>query len=159
MFGKNPFIYGNNASSLTSDVFVSDFGNETIVDVTLKNKGTRIPYKFSPLYSQYVDEKITHFYFDVTNDDDAILIYLKPEGFDVNSIENRTMYWVYVSPKPFPTTSTSENRVYKKLETAIRNWDSELGYKMFAPANVCPKGICYLGIKPIECKKITTFVN
>uniref|UniRef100_K1RBF9 Carbohydrate sulfotransferase n=1 Tax=Magallana gigas TaxID=29159 RepID=K1RBF9_MAGGI len=150
VFGKNPLIYGNNASSLTSDVFVSDFGNETIVDVTLKNKGTRIPYKFSPLYSQYVDEKITHFYFDVTNDDDAILIYLKPEGFDVNSIENRTMYWVYVSPKPFPTTSTSENRVYKKLETAIRNWDSELGYKMFAPANVCPKGICYLGIKPIE---------
>lgn len=148
VFGKNPLIYSYNASSLTSDVLVSNFGNGTVVDVKLENKGIRKPYKFTPLYSDNLDEKITHFYFDVENDDDAILIYLKPEDFDINDIENRTMYWVYVSQESFPTTSSVMNKGH--FRSSVRNWDSELGYKIFVPAKVCPSGICYLGIKPIE---------
>lgn len=55
VFGKNPLIYGYNASGLTSDVLVSNFGNGTVVDVKLKNKGIRKPYKFTPLYSENLD--------------------------------------------------------------------------------------------------------
>lgn len=71
----------------------------------------------------------------------------------MNSIENRIMYWVYVFLKFFLIIFILENRVYKKLEIVIRNWDFEFGYKMFVLVNVCLKGICYLGIKFIECKK------
>lgn len=55
----------------------------------------------------------------------------------MNSIENRIMYWVYVLLKFFLRIFILENRVYKKLEIVIRNWDFEFGYKMFVLVNVC----------------------
>lgn len=150
MFRKNPLIYSYNASTLTSEVVVSNFGENTKVDVRLLNRGIRNAYTFSPLYSQYSDEKITHFYFDVTNNDDAIIIYLKPLDFQLATSPNRTLYSVFLSPEPFPTSSTKiKTAMSVGMETNVRNWDSKLGYKMFFDGSVCPKGVCYMGIKPI----------
>ncbi|XP_061173587.1 uncharacterized protein LOC133182755 [Saccostrea echinata] len=150
VFGKNPLIFGENASSLTSDVFVYDFGDETVMDVKLRNRGKPQPYDFSPLYSPSIGELITHFYFDVMNDDDAILIYIKPHNFLEDISSERLLYRLFISPKPFPTTTSFRPGRDYQTETAIRNWDTELGYKIFVPNGFCLKGVCYMGIKPLK---------
>ena len=83
------------------------------------------------------------FTFDVVNDDDAAIIFMNPDGFDINNPANFTLYTFYVSGDTYPTSSS-----YDFIKTvAMTDWES-IGFKVFLEQGLCPKGTCYLGVKP-----------
>lgn len=94
-------------------------------------------------------EQMIFFSFDVINDEDAGLLYLKPDDLDMSNQGNNTLYSFYFCSTTFPTSSRYD---YIK-ELGIRDW-TNYGFKVFLPGGVCGKGICFLGIKPLTgiCK-------
>lgn len=142
-YKKNPFIYGQNASSLTSGVSTFDMGDDIKLDVKLANNGNFKYQKFIPLINPQYPEKMIFFTFDVVNDDDAAIIFMNPDGFDINNPVNFTLYTFYVRCDTFPTSSTYD---FMKI-VGMRDWEN-IGFKIFLEQGTCPKGNCYLGVKP-----------
>jgi hypothetical protein len=143
-FRKNPYIYGENASMVTSAVPVVEVPQEFSVDSKVPNVGNPQFKKYIPLINPQYSEHMIYFTFDVINDGDAGLIYLKPDGFDLSG-DDVLLYSFYFSSATFPTSGVYD---YKKVLN-VRDW-TKYGFKVFLPGNVCGKGLCYLGIKPLK---------
>ena len=121
-----------------------DIHENITVDSNIPNNGRAEFKKYIPLINPEFSENMVYFTFDVVNDGDTALIYIKPDGFDVSNQRNLEIYSFYFSFTTFPT---SMNYDYKK-DLGIRDWTT-YGFKMFLPVGVCGKGVCYLGIKPL----------
>jgi hypothetical protein len=103
--------------------------------------------KYIPLINLQYSEHMIYFTFDVINDGDAALIYLKPDEFDMSG-DDVLVYSFYFSSTTFPTSVVYD---HKKVLNAKDDW-TKYGFKVFLPANFCGKGLCYLGIKPLNGK-------
>lgn len=152
-FRKNPYIYGENASMVTSSVPVVEIPPTLWVDSKVPNVGDPQFKKYIPLINPRYSEQMIYFTFDVVNDGDAGLIYLKPDGFDLSS-ENVLLYSFYFSSATFPTSDVHD---YKKV-LKVRDW-TRYGFKVFLPGGICGKGLCYLGIKPLKGIHSPNFIH
>ncbi|XP_062584304.1 polycystin-1-like protein 2 [Saccostrea cucullata] len=85
--------------------------------------------------------------FTVSNDDDVIIIFLKPQNFTLD-LSRLSLFEIYISENPFPSNYSTKDNGFQ-ASTTVRNWDEEYGFKVFVPSGVCLKGHCYLGIQPL----------
>lgn len=85
------------------------------------------------------------FTFDVTNDGDSVILYFKPDDYDVARHQDLPLYSFYFRTDTFPTLSKFD----LKKTLNVRDW-TEYGFKIFLQSGVCEKGICYLGIEPLK---------
>lgn len=136
-------IHGENATTVTSGVSIFNIGNDIKLDVKLTNKGKFKYQKFLPLINPEYPEKMIFFSFDVVNDDDAIIIFMSPDGFDINNPVNFTLYTFYFSDDNYPTSVSFD---FKK-RIKMTDWE-KIGFKIFIDQGKFGKGTCYLGIKP-----------
>ncbi|XP_061167212.1 polycystin-1-like protein 2 [Saccostrea echinata] len=148
-FMKNPYIYGENASEVTSSVPVMEFPPNITVDSKVPNEGKLEFKKYIPLINPQYSEQMIYFTFDIINYGDAAIIYFKPDGFDFSSQMTTQLYSFYFSTVTFPTSIVFN---YKKV-LGVRDW-TRFGFKVFLKEGVCGKGICYLGIKPLAASRI-----
>ncbi|XP_062621693.1 uncharacterized protein LOC134283266 [Saccostrea cucullata] len=143
-FLRNPYIYGENASKAISSVPVIDIPQNISVDSNIPNKGNLEFKRYIPLINPQYSEQMIYFAFEMTNDEDAGIIYIKPDGFDFLAHQKVPLYSFYFSSATFPTSSVFG---LKKV-LGVRDW-TKYGFKVFLPGDICGKGLCYLGIKPL----------
>lgn len=110
--------------------------------------------KYTPLMNQAYPEKMIYFTYDVINDGDASIIYIKPDGFQESSQRKEILYSFFFSSETFPTTVNFD---YRK-DLGIRDW-TMYGFKVFLPEGICGKGVCYLGIKPLTGILFSILIN
>lgn len=142
-FLRNPYIYGENASVATSSVPVIKIPQNVSVDSNVPNIGKPVYKRYIPLMNPAYSEKMIYFTFDLINDEDASIIYIKPDGFDKTSQRNMTLYSFFFSSKTFPKATNFD---YLKV-LGVRDW-TDYGFKVFLPGGICRKGNCFLGIQP-----------
>ncbi|XP_061173586.1 polycystin-1-like protein 2 [Saccostrea echinata] len=152
VYKRNPFIFGGNSSSLTSDIFVFHFGNNMDNDylqleLNLENKVNNTNNSSLRLFQRQPANDLIFYKFTVSNDDDVTIIFLKPQNFTVD-LSTLSLFEIYISDKPYPSNSSMKDNDFQ-ASTSVRNWDEDYGFKVFVPSGVCLKGDCYLGIKPL----------
>ncbi|XP_061167318.1 uncharacterized protein LOC133176177 [Saccostrea echinata] len=149
---KNPYMYGNGSSGLTSSVISVNLEGKVAPIVKFKNKDSyRYMQRYTPKTIPKDPERFFYFNVDVKHDDDTIMLYFNPENIDINS-KNLTLYTVFVSKTGYPREA-EEKHDWKRL-LSVRDW-TERGFKLVIPPKTCLKGTCFIGLQPVEAKTET----
>ncbi|XP_062608038.1 polycystin-1-like protein 2 [Saccostrea cucullata] len=151
---RNPYIYGENATKATSSVPVMNIPQNISVDTNIPNKGNLEFKRYIPLINPQYSEPMIYFTFEVINKRDAVLIYIKPDGFDFLGHQKVPLYSFYFSSDTFPTSNVFD---YKKV-LGVEDWTG-YGFKVFLPGGICVKELCYLGIKPLTAPDTDDFAR
>lgn len=146
MFHKNPFVYGKEAVSITTDVASFQVDDTIDIDVKLPNRGTPVFKDYIPLINPRLPDKFIHFTFEVINDQDAAIVYIKPHNMDLSGANSSmTLYKLYIRSDTHPTSLIFD---FKHSVSVLDN--TKHGFKIFIPAGRCKKGNCYMALEPEE---------
>ncbi|XP_062590863.1 uncharacterized protein LOC134252407 [Saccostrea cucullata] len=149
---KNPYMYGNGSSGITSSVISVNTDGKVAPIIKFKNKNSyRYLQRYTPKTIPKDPERFFYFNTEVKHEDDTIMLYFKPENIDINS-KNLTLYTVFVSKTNYPREA-EEKHDWKRL-LSVRDW-TENGFRLVIPPNTCIKGTCFIGLQPVEAKTET----
>ena len=156
VFNKPLQFYGEDAHALTSKSVMlktlDDMKNEINPELAIKigNEATSLFSHHEPVYADNDPYSMLYFVFDVLNNHDATVVYIKYDDFNPRDFSTFGLYTVYCRDSDYPTPSAYDY----KHEMNIRNFESDAyGFKVFIPQDQCTtKGKGYLALKPIEGK-------
>lgn len=141
-------MYGNNSNSLTSPIISVNLEGNVAPIVKFKSElpAYRYMQRYEPIKMPYDSEGFMYFSIEVNNNDDTILLYLKPENIFK---AGQALYTVFVQKDKYPRDR--EGNYGWKSRFSVRDWTTD-GFKMIIPPYICDKGTCYIGIQPNKGK-------
>ncbi|KAK3089545.1 hypothetical protein FSP39_004480 [Pinctada imbricata] len=144
VFEKPPYIGGGNVGSLTSKAIQIDVSDEDIVpEASIPNSNIVHARVITPTYTSGDPEGMFYIRYEIRNDDDSTMIYLKPDDLDPSG-SGGTLYHLYLQLDVLPTTASN---LFNQL-LSLADWDDDYGLKVIIPS--MPKGKYYIGFKPQE---------
>lgn len=145
VFKKSPILHAGGNSKIKGRIIGISFRDEkkekVEVPLTMKiqNEGVAITSE----YTASTDEEM-EFISQLQDHNDAVLVYINPEGFDEDNIDAYN-YTVYVKSKIPPTINEYD---FKKALSA-QDWTS-FGFKVFVPSGTLEEGNIIISLNVIE---------
>ena len=145
VFRKSPILHAGGNSKIKGRIIGISFRDENKekVEVPLTMKIQNEGVAFTSEYAASTDEDM-EFISQLQDHNDAVLVYINPEGFDEDNIDKYN-YTVYVNSKTSPTINEYD---FKKVLSA-QDWTS-FGFKVFVPSGTLKEGNIIISLNVIE---------
>lgn len=154
VFKKSPLLHAGGHSQIRERIIgisVRD-GKREDVDIPLTMRIQNEGIAFAQEHIATLGDKM-EFISPLQDKNDAVLIYLKPEGFDDTNIDE---YNFTLMAKSKISPSINDYDFFEKIST--RSW-TVFGFKVFIPSMTLEEGNVIIAINAIEGKKCIVMVS
>jgi hypothetical protein len=140
-------MHGANSSGITYPIVSVNLEGNAVPIVKFKSKVPAYRYmqRYTPTTIPNDPQGFFYFKVKVRNDDDYLLVYVKPENFNINA-KDITLYTVFISKENYPRVE--EGQYDWRQTISMKDWTVD-GFKIIIPPSVCAKGTCYVGLQPL----------
>ena len=145
VFRKSPLLHAGGNTKIKGRIIgisVRD-GNQQDVDIPLTMKIQNEGVVFASEYSASVDGKM-EFISPLQDQNDAVIVYIRPEGFDESNIDAYN-YTVYFKSKISPSINDYD---YKE-KLSQQSW-TIFGFKVFVPSGTLEEGNIVISLNAVK---------